>query len=366
MKIGIITYHAAHNYGAMLQAYALQQALKLECGYESKIINYRPTLGDNSERILPKISFPPKLKELFHFLIKLKNYSLLKQKHESFELFLEKKLIKTDIYKSYNELVKNVQNFDVYITGSDQTFSPQSSYLDAFYLAFCPECKKVAYAPSFGFNYIPDNKVEKIKGLLNKYQFLSAREIGGCDLIESLIGAKIPSVLDPVFLLNPNSWRSITLPVNVNFTQYILCYALIGTKKQMEQANKIKKNTNLKIVLVTHSLYPKTDADITIHSAGPQEFLWLFDNASYVVTDSFHGTAFAIILKKQFSSLIVFKEKSSRIINLLKLLNLESRLVNTNIEFTKDMINIDYEKVSIKLEKEKTKSLNYLKGALNE
>lgn len=367
MKIGIITYHAAHNYGAMLQAYALQKILQLECGHNAEIINYRPTLGDDSERILPRISFPPRLKALFRYLIKLRYYNVLKQKHDSFELFLEKHLIKTDIYQTFDELKQYAYDFDVYITGSDQTFSPKSRYLDAFYLAFCPlHCKKLAYAPSFGFNYIPEDKVEKITALLKDYKYLSAREAEGCKLIESLIGIEVPSVLDPVFLLKSDIWRTIANSVELKHKKYILCYALIGTEKQMQLASKIKKLTGLPIVMLTHTVYPRTNADVTINFAGPQEFIWLFDNASYIVTDSFHGTAFSIIFEKPFNPLIVFKEKAGRITNLLAKLSLENRLFDENTEMSQDMMALDYKVSRVIIEQERAKSINYLKTAINE
>lgn len=363
MKIGILTYHAAHNYGAMLQAYALQKFLQNNHKDTVKIVDYRPSADKDASRILQK---PTSFKQLVLFIIQLVYYRQLKKKYHSFQEFFDVYLDKTKRFFSFNQLKEESAEFDMYITGSDQTFSPRSKFVDVFYLDFCQDNQiRAAYAPSFGFNHIPDDKVDKIKELLMKYKFLSVRETGGCNLVENLTGVKVPSVLDPVYLLQPEEWSSIARPVRLKFSSFILCYALIGTKKQMDIANKIKEMTGLPVVIITHSVWPRTNADITVNHAGPLEFLWLFKNAKYVVTDSFHGTAFSLLFKKSFFIYIAYKEKSERIISLLTKVGLLNRIIALPKEVTKENLVMDFSEPMAMLQEERNKSIHYLKNCLN-
>ncbi len=363
MKIGIITHHAAHNYGAMLQAYSLQTYLRLNMEADVKHIHFLTQGGIKAYKIFKKHR---RLRGYIWEIFRLFNYRALKKRHFAFESFLSDYIIKTKRYTSYQQLKANLPDFDYYISGSDQVFSPKEKELDTWYLKFCPDNKrKIAYAPSFGYKTIPIEKKKYITKLLNRFDHLSAREISGCNIIKELISKDIPNVLDPVFLLDNSEFKKIEKPLKLKYKKFILCYSLVGMKKQISLAIKIKELTGLPIVLIKHnSLLPIKYVDKIVRYAGPCEFVWLFRNAEYVVTDSFHGTAFSLVFKKNFFSTIAFPEKAERIIGILTEIELENRIIDNPKVINIDNLVIDYSIPNIKLENKIKLSKEYLKMAL--
>jgi len=363
MNIGIITFHSAHNYGAMLQTFALQTYLKKELGINVKVIDFRTEAGIQAYEIFKR---PNTLRQYFNEFLKLLHYKELKKGYDSFEQFLNNYIETTERYATYQSLIENPPEFDVYISGSDQVFSPKGKELNAYYLNFGPKhIKRIAYAPSFGYKTVPDNMKKQISILLNRFNRLSAREISGCEIIKELTGKDVPNVVDPVFLLNPEHYHDIAKPVKIKYKKYILCYSLVGIKKQTAIAGKLKELTGLPIILLKPSASLSIKGiDKTIRSAGPLEFLWLFENAAFVVTDSFHGTAFSLVFKKNFFSAIAFPEKAERIYSILNEIGLNDRIIDNPTEITKNNLEINYHIPSKKLEEKINASKEYLKKSL--
>jgi len=363
MNIGIITFHSAHNYGAMLQAFALQKYIKNNYNCNVKNINFNTDKDIKAYKIFKKHK---KIHSYIWEILKFLHYSELKKRHNSFELFLKNYIDTTERYSTYEKLIENPPQFDVYISGSDQVFSPKGKELNAYYLNFGPKhIKRIAYAPSFGYKTVPDNMKKQISILLNRFNRLSAREISGCEIIKELTGKDVPNVVDPVFLLNPEHYHDIAKPVKIKYKKYILCYSLVGIKKQTALAGKLKELTGLPIILLKPSAsLPIKGIDKTIRSAGPLEFLWLFENADFVVTDSFHGTAFSLVFKKNFFSAIAFPEKAERIYSILNEIELNDRIIDNPIEITKNNLEINYHIPSKKLEEKINTSKEYLKKSL--
>jgi len=363
MNIGIITFHSAHNYGAMLQAFALQKYIKNNYNCNVKNINFNTDKDIKAYKIFKKHK---KIHSYIWEILKFLHYSELKKRHNSFELFLKNYIDTTERYSTYEKLIENPPQFDVYISGSDQVFSPKGKELNAYYLNFGPNhIKKIAYAPSFGYTSIPDDIKEIIKKLLLRFNYLSAREKSGCQIIKDLIYKDVPNVVDPVFLIDPTEYRKISNPVKLKYENYILCYSLVGIKKQIAIACRLKEITGLPIVLIRDTaLLPIKCVDKIIRFAGPREFLWLLDNAKYVVTDSFHGTSFSLIFKKNFFSVIAFPEKADRIYSILKEIGLDSRIVYKPGEINKQDLYIDYEAPSEKLQAKIQLSKEFLHKAL--
>lgn len=358
-RIGIMTFHGSQNYGGVLQAYALQTFINGNAGHQAVIVDFR--IQKDTIFNLNK-----GWKDLILRMIKILHYSSLKRKAQRFVRFRTEHMQLTRRYRSREELIKWPPEFDVYISGSDQVFHPSWPFVDVFYLDYptLPGSKKVAYAPSFGLNYIPEEMKERIAGLLNRFDFLSAREKGGSDIIRELTGRKAITVLDPVLLVGRDQWRMIASRVGKLPKKYILCYALVGNIPQMKIASQLKIMTGLPIVLLTHSLYPPTSADLVIRDAGPREFLWLFDHANYIVTDSFHGTAFAVLFEKVFFSYIASPQKSERIYSLLNNLDLEKRVISMENRIRREHLTIDFDALREKLCRTITISTNYLIAAL--
>lgn len=363
MNIGIITFHSAHNYGAMLQAFALQKYIKNNYNCNVKNINFNTDKDIKAYKIFKKHK---KIHSYIWEILKFLHYSELKKRHNSFESFLNDYIDTTERYPTYKKLIENPPPFDIYISGSDQVFSPMGKELIAYYLDFgYDDTKRIAYAPSFGYTSIPDDKKEIIKKLLLRFNYLSAREKSGCQIIKDLINKDVPNVVDPVFLLDSQEYRKISNPVKLKYENYILCYSLVGIKKQIALAIRLKEITGLPIVLIKDSaLLPIKGVDKIIRFAGPREFLWLFDNAKYVVTDSFHGTAFSLIFKKNFFSTIAFPEKADRIYSILNEIGLNDRIIDNLIEITENNLEINYHIPSKKLEEKINTSKEYLKKSL--
>ena len=363
MSIGIITFHAAHNYGAMLQAYALQTFIKDNIDSEVQIIDFRTKEDIMSYQIFKR---PQKIRKYYREFIKLFYYRQLVKRYNSFEDFLKIYINTTHRYSSYQSLVNTPPEFDYYIAGSDQVFSPKRKEINAYYLSFGKKTtKKIAYAPSFGYKTIPPEKKEKITTLLKQFNHLSAREISGCEIIRELTGKEVTNVLDPVFLLNHQQYTTIAKPVKLKTKKYILCYALVGIKKQIPLALKLKEITGLPIILLKDSaLFPVKGVDKIIRFAGPREFLWLFENASYVVTDSFHGTAFSLLFRKNFFTTIAFPEKAERIYSILSQTDLANRIVESPDEISINNLKIDYSHANKKLEEKVQLSKNFLLTSL--
>ncbi len=348
-KIGIITYHFALNYGAVLQCYALKEYLS-SIGYDVIVLNYT-TNKQLKNNYLSKSN--NNLKSFFTNLLLLPFYKSRKIKYNKFLKFKEKYLNMSIPLNNINDLKKYIEKekFDYIISGSDQVWNPKIEDFDcAFFLPGKFKAKKIAYAASIGNASIDDLK--KYSSYINDFQFISMREKSSVRIIENLTCKKINSVCDPVLLINKNEWCNKFVKDNNN-QKYLLCYFLHkeNFKKEFKIAKQIAKNRNLKIKIINARYSKYSFKKGTMFSVGPDDFINLFGNASFVCTDSFHGTIFSLIFKKQF---IVFSENKSnndkRREDVLKMVNLSDRLLycndNINLKEISNDINIEYDKLN--------------------
>lgn len=303
-----ITFHAAHNYGSMLQAYALQQTL-LSLGVDNEIINFRTERQKNfypNPFELHNVGWARKLKFfiLDHLLSGYKD-SLLK-KYLLFEEFLRNKLILTKEFSSTEDLKKNLQKFDYYITGSDQCWNTSCGDFDwSYYLNFTDSLNKISYASSFGLK-APDKKILQIKEQLSKFKFISAREKGSADYIENIIGKFIAIMPDPTLILPRDHWAQLAGDASLMNDSYIFVYTPFARAGTVEIAIHLSNLTGLPIVISNEpaskdlvKLLIKKNIRFKL-DAGPVEFLNLIKNASYVVSGSFHAVVFSLIFHRPF------------------------------------------------------------------
>jgi hypothetical protein len=348
MKVGIMTFHWAHNYGAILQAYALYQYLQQTLNVEACLIDFITERQKQVNRILPLMQLGLRLPKSVGLLLqKLVFYKPLLRKKSRFLQFAQEFFTYTKHYDKYDELRSSPPELDAVITGSDQVFNYRM-LPDQELSAYCLESfssektRKIAFAPSFGNDSVPPEVRSKMAESLMDIQSLSARESNGAILLEELTGRRAEVLFDPVFLHDAEHWRTVACSVELPYSDYILCYALNGRKSLGALAAKIKLLTGLPILLVTSNVQNGIKADNTFYDIGPQEFLWLIDHSKYVVTDSFHGTAFANLYEKNFFSHIIVAQSSQRIIGLLKALGQESRLVKQAEEITSEKLHINF------------------------
>lgn len=377
MKIGIITILKVNNFGAELQAYALQRILNL-LGYDAEIIDY--LFYKNPQHIKTVRSKPN-----FHFGIKKilaeKVYPLYmwgktlldpkdkKIRAQRFALFhqVHTKLSKT--YRTIDELFSAKLDYDVYMVGSDQVWNPGIySSLDPYFLKFAPKGKKrLAYASSFGVSEIPSYAYTYYHDSLKAFDVIGVREANAVDLVKNLCGKKAQWVLDPTLLLTKKDWNDIAVvPEAVkNFQNgYILLYELTPCPYILRLAYHLNKTLSLPIVRVckSASIEDKDKMILNITDAGPAEFVGLFSNAQLVITNSFHGTAFSINLERNFYTVAPLrKQNNSRQQSLLRLFGLENRLLMEGEQFRSvNDVSIDYDPVRKLLSEERNKSIQFL------
>lgn len=351
MEIRTITCHNVYNYGASLQAFALQTYLESQ-GHKVKIIDYRPSYLDIHYRLSTFISrdlyvYKPRLKKwyikypfvIYRYLISLKDYS----RKRAFDKFKKQYYHLTSKYKNISDLKKEIYS-DVYIAGSDQIWNSvfmENGKDPAFYLDFVPDNKiKISYAASFGANDIDRTYALSIKGYLERFDAISIREKSGIDILDSL-GIKSHLVCDPVFLLNKQQWESFCFVPKIS--KYVLIYN-IGSIDQniVDKAMELVNLYKFKVISIKDK-NNISEANENLEDVGPIEFISYIKNAEFILSNSFHATAFSLILKKQFYTFqFTDLSNSSRMINLLNLFNLNDRF---NPVLNSPINNIDYHNI---------------------
>lgn len=256
-------------------------------------------------------------------------------------------------------------DYDIYCTGSDQVWNSDWNEKIEYplFLSFAPkEKKKIAYAASFGKKVLADSEIDITRKLLQEYDYISLREKSGVEIVESLGIKNSKHVVDPTLLLNGDEWRKISSN-KYNGKRYILVYNLNRNKKIDNYARRLSKKTGLRIIYLSYQLHEFYKKGKMVCNPKVEDFISLIDNASYVITDSFHATAFSINLNTQF--VIVYPGKfSTRLQSILELNGLENRVAKDDSDLEIVEENIDFSKVNLIMDKERTASDNWLKDAL--
>lgn len=336
--IGIITIHKINNYGSVFQAYALQQVCE-NLGYKVEIIDYTfPNVQHQHNKYAKVNDAQPQEPKWIKLLFA---NALLKQ-HKGIAEFVRKYQHLSPIaYHAPNELYYNPPHYDVYITGSDQLWSPRHCNGDpAFMLHFADDdALKISYAASIGANKIPKDLQPLYKELLSRYQHISVRETSGVKVIQDVVGKDATTVLDPTLLLNKDEWNSIAVPQRLVKKKYILCYYLNYSFNAFpyvdELANHLQNQTGYEIVRVARPPHKLSYSHTTYKvGASPEEFLALVRDAEVVLTTSFHGTAFAVNFGKPLLSIVENREASdSRQVSLLNNLGLMNQVLSLSDSF---------------------------------
>jgi polysaccharide pyruvyl transferase WcaK-like protein len=377
-KIGIITIVKVNNYGAELQAFALQRKLR-DLGYDAEIIDYlfyKHNKHIKTAKSKPWISigFKNQIKEILSpvfYNIKTALYRNSKRIRE--KKFDEFHFFNTQFSKTFfsiDELYNAQLDYDVFIVGSDQVWNPSSNTnLDPYFLTFAPKNKKrISYASSFGVAEVPPSTIPFYKERLQQFTAISVRESQAVDLVNKILDKPALHVLDPTLLLSKNEWSRISKTPDVK-KPYILLYILSPSDFATRLAESIAIQTGWKIVRICKEA-TREDKNKTIKNiidAGPSEFIGWFLNASFIITNSFHGTAFSINFNKPFYTIAPsHKTNNSRQQSLLNLLGLEKRLLKEDTILPEgEPLYLDFTDVNILLKKERKKSIDYLISNIN-
>ena len=361
MRIRLMTFHTPKNYGAVLQGFSLMTYLK-KFSDDVKVVDY------NTSQLRAKYSLKKKVKnarQLMKVILVAPWSNQRKKKHEKFEKFVEENYCLTRRYESLGELTEDLPEMDIAVTGSDQVFNPSRipEERKAFYLDFVgDDVKRISYAASFGSSSIPDEKKDEVKTYLEKFDRISVREDSGSLIVNKLTSKKSDVVLDPVFLNDKEFWISVSQKYNKKFDKYLLYYRLLGSKKSDLYAKKIAKEKGLKLVTINDS-YLRMPLGKVLWDVGPDDFLGLYANADFVVTDSFHGVAFSLIFEKQFLFTDTHPVTKERGFNLIEAVGIEDIAYCENYSGGKS---IDYSKAREKLNEKIASSKSFLEKAIKE
>lgn len=368
MKIGILTMHKIYNYGSALQAYALQNVI-IEMGYKCKIIDYQYPNSYHSFRNR-KLTLKKIVKGII-YKIKMKMFYKRSEQKRLYHQFWEDFFHLTKKYNSRNEIFAEPPNFDLYITGSDQVWNPKHMKGDSvFFCDFINNGKhRISYASSFSSANLDEVFIEPYTNLLRKYFAISVREESGVKIVKQLTGADAKSVCDPTLLLTEADYAPLASHSSIYIERpYLLAYILgynYNPYPLIQQViNKISKEKKISVVyLLCNNLNGfRGTHSRTISAAGPNEFLYLFKNASFVITSSFHGTAFSLIFEKDFYAITKGDGSDDRIISLLDRVKLKSRSLSMKSELGYlETEKIDYKKITPELMKYREDSLSFLK-----
>ncbi|MBO5952780.1 MAG: polysaccharide pyruvyl transferase family protein [Oscillospiraceae bacterium] len=366
MRIGTITVHNGYNYGASLQAHALVHFLRSR-GFDAYLLDYRAEKIERQQAKSEESS--PVVKFINRLLFNSAGYALRRERFDSFNCDIMN--AKADTYYTLQELKKANELFDCFICGSDQIWNPAITDGDeAFFLGFAERNKKcIAYAPSLGTETIADEAF--FKHHLQRFCALSVREAHNAADIERLSGKSCTTVVDPVLLLSREHWIDTAgkaAPVKPK-KPYVFYYTLHPDEELFSYAKaeaKRRKAVLLRVDILPAKAILKGCRSISNKGVGPAEFVQLIMGAEYIITNSFHGTAFSVLLEKDFCVKLLSGKlagKNLRITQLLSQVGLADRILREQEK--KDSIT-EWSSVRAEIEAQRNYAASYLCNAINQ
>jgi hypothetical protein len=378
MKILTLTTYQGYNYGASLQAYALQTYLK-ERGHETEIIRFEP------EYLMRYYAFwyvNPESKlsrniatRMLYRIMKWAHRQTTMKRKRVFDFFNHRILKETEhVWRSSRELTDCPPKADMYLCGSDQIWNVlyEAGQDPVFYLEFVKEGKKASYAASFSYTDLPEEHYRRIQRSLLKFDHVSVREYQGKELLDRM-GVQGTWVLDPVFLLPNSAWDALAGGIDdgsinsyIRYEEltekYLLIYDFEGNEQLKMYAQEYARKKDLKIYAITDR-FPLAYADRNFKHAGPADFVRLIKGCEAFFSNSFHGTAFSIIFHKP---VFVFKRQlhkvNSRMESLLTLFELKDCIVDEGADYDRLMERcFDWERIEQIRKEQLGVSVRYLK-----
>lgn len=370
MKIAVITLHHVRNYGSMLQTYATQRALS-DLGHDVEIIDFIPkglTLKTGIDTIAARSN------PLVRIVRKISAAVVFAVQQMSMIRFLKKNVSLTrKTYHNYTELKKAPPLADAYLSGSDQIWNTQNANLPedilAYYLQFAPEnAKRIAYASSIGKDAFSEEEKANVSHWLSSFKAIGVRESHGVQLLKDIGVNMATHVVDPTLLLDKEQWMAFCKrKSNPPKKPYIFVYNLNRNPEIKIYAKRLARKENLEIINFASTLDFVSGARNRLYNTA-HDFLYYLYHAKYVVTDSFHGTAFSINFSKQFVTFTAPKF-NSRIHSILNLFGLQDRLLikaDADADCQKVKEQIDRKTTNDILARERDKSKEFILQSLKE
>jgi len=377
MKVGIITFHFVSNQGGVLQAYASQLFLQKH-GHDAYIINYRP--GYHTVRYAARKN--PFLYTSWYWK-KFKNKSLSKRifltiksffrcvvmnvsgtdrkKWQLFDTFISNNLRQTEVYTSLKQLRKNPPPFDAYVSGSDQLWNPDLlnfAFDPSYFLDFGPsKVRKITYAVSSG-KKLSERENAQLASLCKNLSSISLREYDESTV--KAIGRDVQICIDPTLLLEKEDYQKVESQT-IEPEPYIFVYGFENNEATQQAVDMAVAKYNCKIINGSPDRIFLSNACKKLRDYAPDRFLTLIKNAQCIVTNSFHGTAFAVIYKKDFIT-VTHTTRGKRMVSLLDNLGLNCRLFDhQNFDFNSS---IDWVAVETELSTLKKQSSDFLLNSI--
>ena len=365
VKVGILSFPNSASYGATLQMFALYHTVE-KLGHEPEIINYfspymragKHTSRDGTVSV--------------RFALKILASRILHDKvFRAFVAFEKRNMVlfPKNAVTDKSRLPEIGNRYGAVITGSDQVWNPYITNFDmSYFLDFCSsETKRISYAPSFGIEKFPEGFCDMIRSDIEKFKAVSVREMSGKGMLSEEMGIEPSVVLDPTMLVPAEQWAKLASNKKCGKGDYVLCFAVRSSKTLIEKCREIALQEGLRVVVIGGNVIKKIkNRDPLIEyccDISPEEWLGLMHNARYVMTNSFHGTAFSIIFRKDFY-LELSSRTNSRMSHLVSALGLEDRMVDRDSSIVPT--SIDYSVAEERLSELSASSLEYLKNSLCE
>lgn len=363
-SVGIITMHKIYNFGSALQAYALMRVIE-NLGYDAELIDYQ---FPNTYHGVKKGNLIERIKNYIGRRIPLTpGFATL----NAYDRFWKRFFRLSIPYTSPQMLKMNPPQYDVYVTGSDQVWNTDYTKDDSsFLLDFVKEGKRISYASSFSKNTIDNCYVDLFKSYLSRYDSLSVREKSGVEIIRNLAQKESSVVLDPTMLLTKEEWNRLadleedTYKGRKYIFLYIQKYSFDPTSSIVKLVKFIKEKLNLPIISFRNMEHVGLSCEV-VDGIGPIQFLHLVRNASYIVTASFHGTAFAINYGIPFSSMIKSESyNDDRQMSLMSMFELSDRMVRMDENVTDLNLSVSFDRVNTLLSCLRQQSKEYLTNSI--
>lgn len=369
-KVGTLTFHMAHNHGAMLQAYALERAIN-RLGQPCEVIDYRFRYIDNwsgTRTWHEQIQQRGLLKGTAVHLLWWKKgvYKNMSPSRMKFDSFMRKDLnLSKKTYFTPDDLRKS--RYQTVVFGSDQIWNEQLTG------GFAPEymgkgfketgCRLIAYAASCGTSGFEASHKDSIYPLLKHFYAIGVRERSLAEFLRTEYGLKTETVVDPVFLLQASDWSNMADEAEIHIDEpYLVLYAFQTGNEIYDLARRIAKERNLKLVAICYKKREGMEDILQLTDCGPKDMVHLIRDAEFVCTTSFHGTAFSVIFEKNFYC-IGHPLYSQRNFDLLETVGMGDRMVASDAEVSV-VTDCIYTEARVKLQREIEKSKEFLTASI--
>lgn len=359
MKVGIVTFHFPHNYGAMIQAYAMQQKLK-ELGHDAYIIDYAPEYHTYWFRrnITWRSCLIPSPRPFYRAVKnKLLHSKAATERYDNFQQFYKTKF---SLYPYSKE--DDLSSFDAVLLGSDQIWNIEltNHQFDSPYYGEEFRCRVFSYAASAMYKQLSDEQSKAFTRLLSPMAGVGVRELQLKELLQSCCDKEIEINLDPTLLAGASVYTDLNLDRPIT-EKYVLVYELQPHKDVQEMSKNYANAHGYKYVFLTGNIFYNTHKNFDL-TASPEKFLAYIKNAECVFTTSFHGAALSLVFNTQFFSVRQNNEKDDRSYSILSQLGLLGQFVEMDDRPVDS--NIDYDKVNEAFVNLRKSSLNYLMNML--